>query len=101
MNQPTKIKISRVFLGLTIFFFLCFIIMYNIDGTEIARSQNFMFDFVAITGFASFILCPLFSVLSIIFNYKNWILYLVLFLSFIPYFGVSKLFEHANFGGSF
>lgn len=101
MNQPTKINISRVFLGLTIFFFLCFIVMYNIDGTEIARNQNFMFDFIAITGFGSFILCPLFSIISIIFNYKNRILYLVLLLSFIPFFGILKLFEDANFGGSF
>ena len=101
MNQPIRIKISKIFLGLTIFFFICFIIMYSIDGTEIARSQFFLLDFIAIIGFASFILCPLFSILSIIFNYKNWILYLVLLLSFIPYFGVSKLFEHANFGGSF
>ncbi|WP_314241729.1 hypothetical protein [Empedobacter tilapiae] len=101
MNQPIKIKVSRIFLGLTIFFFLCFIIMYNIDGTEIARSQNFMLDFIAIIGFASFILCPLFSILSIIFNYRNRILYLVLLLSFIPFFGILKLFEGANFGGSF
>lgn len=101
MNQPTKIKISRIFLGLTIFFFICFIFMYNIDGTEIGRSQNFVFHFIAITGFASFILCPLFSILSIIFNYKNWMLYLVLLLSFIPFFGILKLFEGANFGGSF
>ena len=75
--------------------------MYSIDGTEIARSQNFLFDFIAFTGILSFILCPLFSIISIIFNYKNWILYLVLLLSFIPYFGISKLFESANFGGSF
>lgn len=101
MNQSIKIKVSRIFLGLTIFFFLCFIIMYNIDGTEIARCQNFMLDFIAIIGFASFILCPLFSILSIIFNYRNRILYLVLLLSFIPFVGILKLFEGANFGGSF
>ncbi len=101
MNQPTKIKMSRIFLGLTIFFFICFVVMFSIDGTEIARSQFFLLDFIAYTGFASFILCPLFSVLSIIFNYKNWMLYLVLLLSFIPFFGIVKLFEGANFGGSF
>jgi len=101
MNQSTKTQLSKIFLGLTIFFFGCFIIMFSIDRTEIATNQNIIIDFIVVTGFASVILCPLFSILSIIFNYKNWILYLIFLFTFIPFLGILKLFEGANFGGSF
>ena len=98
MNQPTKIKISRIFLGLFAYFFLCFIFILFTNRTELSTIDSIFIDILGNSGLFSVILCPLFSFMAILFNRDNKDLQIVFAFSLIPLLWFFIELGNTNFG---
>jgi hypothetical protein len=99
MNQPTKIKLSKIFLGIFTYFFLCFIFILFSNRTEILSIDLVIIDILVYSGLFSIFLCPLFSFLAICFNRDNKDLQIVFAFSLIPLLWFFIELGNTNFGG--
>ena len=98
MNQSTKIKISRIFLGLFAYFFLCFIFIVSTNKTEVVTIDSIFIDILGNPGLFSVILCPLFSFMATLFNRDNKDLQIVFAFSLIPLLWFFIELGNTNFG---